>query len=303
VEKYRPKTVDATILPPRFKDSFKAMVQTGGIPNIILAGGPGIGKTTIARAMISELDASFMMVNGSLDANKDMLRTEIKDFASSMSLSGGRKYVIIDEADYLSHIVQPALRNFMEEFSANCGFILTCNFKHKIIEPLHSRCALVEFNFTKEDKASIIKEVFGRVLEVLDAEEVEYDKKVVVEVIKTFFPDLRKMLNELQNYSVNGKIDTGILVNFDDVSIKQLMKSLKDKKINEIRDWVAQCEIDEAELYRKLYDNAENLVATGSIPQLIMILGEYQYKSSFVANPDINMAACLIELAIEMEWK
>jgi len=301
-EKYRPHTVADTILPDHLKQSFQQFVSQKNIPNLILAGRPGIGKTTIAMAMLDELDCSYMMINGSLDGNKDTLRTQIRDFASSMSLKGGRKYIILDEADYLTHHMQPALRNFMEEFSSNCGFILTCNYKHKIIEPLHSRCSLIEFNFTNADKAMMAKAIFARVTDILTQENVDFDKKVVAEVVKKYFPDFRKTINELQKYSSNGKIDTGILTNFDEVSIKQLIAAIKAKNIKEIRTWVTTSDIDENEVYRKLYDVSSTYMPPQSIPALILILAKYQYQSAFAVDKEINLSAALVEIAIECEF-
>jgi len=301
-EKYRPHTVADTILPDHLKQSFQQIVSQKNIPNLILAGRPGIGKTTIAMAMLDELDCSYMMINGSLDGNKDTLRTQIRDFASSMSLKGGRKYIILDEADYLTHHMQPALRNFMEEFSSNCGFILTCNYKHKIIEPLHSRCSLIEFNFTNADKAMMAKAIFARVTDILTQENVDFDKKVVAEVVKKYFPDFRKTINELQKYSSNGKIDTGILTNFDEVSIKQLIAAIKAKNIKEMRTWVTTSDIDENEVYRKLYDVSSTYMPPQSIPALILILAKYQYQSAFAVDKEINLSAALVEIAIECEF-
>ena len=301
-EKYRPHTVADTILSDHLKQTFQQFVSQKNIPNLILAGRPGIGKTTIAMAMLDELDCSYMMINGSLDGNKDTLRTQIRDFASSMSLKGGRKYIILDEADYLTHHMQPALRNFMEEFSINCGFILTCNYKHKIIEPLHSRCSLIDFNFTNTDKAMMAKAIFARVTDILTQENVDFDKKVVAEVVKKYFPDFRKTINELQKYSSNGKIDTGILTNFDEISIKQLVEAIKAKNIKELRAWVSNSDVDEHEVYRKLYDISSTYMPSQSIPHLILILSKYQYQSAFAVDKELNLAAALVEIAIECEF-
>lgn len=303
VEKYRPTTVDETILPSFYKKAFKSYLEQGSIPNLILSGSPGIGKTTVAKAMVEELGASYMMLNGSLEANKDSLRNEIKEFASSTSMKGGRKYVILDEADHLTHHIQPALRNFMEEFAANCGFILTCNYKHRIIEPLHSRCSLVEFKFTKEEKNEIIKQVYHSILKILDTENIEYDKKVVAEVIKKYFPDLRKMLNELQKYSVNGKIDTGVLTDFDEISLKKLLQHIKDKNFNQMRDWVATSDVDQQEVFHKLYEVSNKYFTPSSAAQLVLILADYQDKATRAVNPDINLAAALVEMSIQLDFK
>jgi DNA polymerase III delta prime subunit len=303
VEKYRPQTIEKTILPDRYKEMFAQMISSGSIPNLIIAGSPGVGKTTIAKAMCDELGCSFMIINGSLDGNKDTLRNEIKDFASSVSMQGGRKYVILDEADGLSHNMQPALRNFMEEFSSNCGFILTCNLPHKIIPPLHSRCSLVEFNFSKEEKHALLKKTIIRVVDILKEQEIEHDLKTVAALTQKYFPDIRKLINELQKYSNNGQIDSGILVDFDEISLKQLIVALKDKNFDSIHKWVIEQDIDQHEIYSKLYKTAHKYLSQDSIAMLIVILAEYQYKAAFAVNPQINLLACLVEIAQGAEWK
>jgi len=305
VEKYRPKTVADTILPEQLKQTFQTFVDQGNVPNLILSGGAGMGKTTIAKAMLEELDCDYIVINGSMNGNIDTLRTEIKNFASSVSFSGGRKYVILDEADYLNpQSTQPALRNFMEEYSKNCGFILTCNFVNRIIEPLHSRCSVIEFKIPKEAKAKMAGEFFKRCCEILTTEGVEFDKKVIAEVVKKFFPDNRRVLNELQRYGVTGKIDSGILANFEEVNIKVLVDALKAKEFSTVRKWVAQnVDGDSSQsVFRQLYDSASDFVAPASIPQLVVTIADYQYKSAFVADHEINLMAMLTELMVELEW-
>lgn len=303
VEKYRPKTVNETILPDNYKQMFNQYIEQKNIPNLILAGRPGIGKTTVARAMLEQLGCSYMIINASLDGNKDTLRNQIQEFASSVSFKGGRKYVILDEADHLTHHMQPALRNFMEEFSINCGFILTCNYKHKIIEPLHSRCSLIEFKFTQADKPVMAKQIFERVQYILSCESIEYDKKVIVQLIAKHFPDFRKIINEIQKYSVNGKIDSGILTDFDEISINKLIQAIKEKNFNAMRDWVSNSDVDETEVYRKLYDTSNKFLKPASIAQLVLILAKYQYQSAFSVDSEINLMAALVEMAIELEWQ
>lgn len=305
VEKYRPKTVADTILPAELKATFQQFVDQKNIPNLILAGSAGVGKTTIARAMLEELGCDYLVINGSMNGNIDTLRNEILEFASAMSLSGGRKYVILDEADYLNaNSTQPALRNFMEEFSKNCGFILTCNFVNRIIEPLHSRCSIVEFKFSKKDLPELAKQMMARSCTILDTENVSYDKAAVAELLKKHLPDWRRLINELQRYSATGKIDSGILVNTTQDSIKLLLESMKDKNFTQVRKWVGEnSDTDTAQLYRTFYDNASTYFQSHSIPQLILILGKYQYQAAFVADHEINNASCLLEIMIDCEIK
>ena len=304
-EVYRPKTIADTILPPSLKQTFQQFINQQNIPNLLLCGRAGVGKTTVARAMLEEIGADYLIINGSMNGNIDTLRNDIRQFASSISFYGGRKYVILDEADYLNpNSTQPALRNFMEEFSKNCGFILTANFSNRIIDPLHSRCSVVEFKIEKDDKPKMAALLFKRAQQVLDSEGVEYDPKAVAEVVKKFFPDFRRVLNELQRYSATGKIDSGILVNFTDDKLKGLVELIKQKNFTEIRKWVGEnTDIDTTTFFRKLYDAASDYMKPSSIPQLVLILAGYQYKAAFVADQEINILACLTEIMVEGEFK
>ena len=304
VEQFRPKTVDETILPDELKQTFQQFVTQGNIPNLILSGSAGVGKTTIARAMLEELDCDYIVINGSMNGNIDTLRNYIQQFASSVSLQGGRKYVILDEADYLNpNSTQPALRNFMEEYSKNCGFILTCNFKNRIIEPLHSRCSVIDFKLNKQDKVGLAAQMFKRACMILTKEGIEFEKAVVAEVVKKYFPDNRRVLNELQRYSVSGVIDTGILSNVQEVTLSKLVKSLKDKNFTEVRKWVAEnSDAEAADIFRKIYDKSSDFVAPGSIPQLVLILADYQHKAAFVADQEINLTACLTEVMANVQF-
>ena len=307
VEKYRPKTIAETILPIELKTTFQQFVDQKNVPNLLLTGRAGVGKTTVAKAMLNELNADYITINGSLEGRSiDVLRSDIANFASSVSFSGGRKYVILDEADYLNpQSVQPALRNFMEEFSSNCGFILTCNFKNRIIDPLHSRCSVVEFNIAKADKPKMAAQFFKRICEILEKEGVKYEQSAVAELINTYFPDWRRVLNELQRYSATGRIDSGILSNKSDDNINTLISYMKDKKFTEMRKWVAEnTDIDSAVLYRQLYDILPTkLKSTTSVAASIIVLAEYQYKEAFVANSEINRVAALATLMAECDWK
>lgn len=306
VEKYRPKTIETTILPKQLKETFQTFVNDGMIPNLLLTGRAGVGKTTVARAMLDQLECDYIVINGSLNGNIDTLRNDIMSFASSVSFHGGRKYVILDEADYLNaNSTQPALRNFMEEFSKNCGFILTCNFKNKIIEPLHSRCSVIEFKIQKEEKPKLAAQFFKRIISILESENVQYDQKSVAAVVEKHFPDFRRTLNELQKYSATGKIDTGILSNFDEDNFKTLVDYMKKKDFTSVRKWIAEnSDIEPVVLFRKLYDNSHALLAnTASVAQMVMILANYQYKSAFVADQEINTTACMAEIMVNMEWK
>lgn len=302
-EKYRPQKIEDCILPDRLKKPFQEYVNQKEIPNLLLSGGAGVGKTTVAKAMCNEIGCDFMVINGSDESGIDTFRTKIKNYASSMSLSGGRKVIIIDEADYLNpNSTQPALRNAIEEFASNCSFIFTCNYKNRIIDPLHSRCAVIDFGLKNGEKAKMAAAFFKRIQTILQSESVDADDKVLAELIKKHFPDFRRVLNELQRYSQFGKIDTGILTQIADVSIDELSKNIAAKDFGAIRKWVASHEIDNTTLFRKLYDTLYDTLKPQSIPQAVIILADYQYKAAFVADQEINTVACLTELMVSCEY-
>jgi replication factor C small subunit len=302
-EKYRPQTVDDCILPDRLKQPFQEYVNQKQIPNLLLAGGAGVGKTTIAKAMCNEIGCDFMVINGSDESGIDTFRTKIKNYASSMSLTGGRKVIIIDEADYLNpNSTQPALRNAIEEFASNCSFIFTCNYKNRIIEPLHSRCAVIDFGLKNGEKAKMASAFFKRTQSILQSEKIDADEKVLAELVKKHFPDFRRVLNELQRYSQFGKIDTGILVQIADISIDELSKHIVAKDFGAIRKWVSSHEIDNSSLFRKLYDTLSDTLKPSSVPQAVVILADYQYKAAFVADQEINTVACLTEIMVNCEF-
>ena len=305
VERYRPTTIDECVLPAEMKATFKEFIDSGELPNFLFAGGAGVGKTTVAKALCNEVGAEYLFINGSEESGIDVLRGKIKNFASSVSLTDAKKVVILDEADYLNpNSTQPALRGFIEEFSNNCRFIFTCNFKNRIIEPLHSRCAVVEFKIDNTEKPKVAAQFFKRALMILKTEGIEHDPKVVAELINKHFPDYRRVLNELQRYSVSGKIDSGVLVNVGEESYAALVKSLKTKAFNEVRTWVGKnSDIESTELFRKLYDKSIDLMEPASIPQLVLILAEYQFKAAFVADREINTMAALTEIMAQVKFK
>jgi len=305
VEKYRPRKIDDCILSGDIKSTFSEMVDSGESQNLLLCGGPGCGKTTVAKALCNELDSEFIMINCSEDGNIDTLRTTIRNFASTVSMTGGKKVVILDEFDYSNaQSTQPALRGFIEEFSKNCRFILTCNYKNRIIEPLHSRCTIVEFKIPTSEKPKLAMGVMNRVKYILDNEGIKYDEKVLAQLIMKHFPDIRRVLNELQRYSVGGVIDVGILSHFAEISLKELVGFMKSKEFSKVRSWVVDhLDNDQTQVFRTIYDGLYDNLKGHSIPEAVLILAEYQYKSAFAADQEINMVACLTELMMRCEFK
>lgn len=305
VEKYRPKDIGSCVLPKTLKTSLSNFVAEGQLPNLVLFGSPGVGKTTTAKAMLEEIGSTYMMINGSEESGIDVLRTKIKNFASTVSLHGGRKYIILDEADYLNpQSTQPALRGFMEEFHKNCGYIFTCNYKNRLIPALHSRCSVIDFSIPNSEKPKLATEFMSRVVTILDDQNVGHDERVVAEVINKYFPDWRRVLNELQRYSVSGTIDAGILIDIAEVNVKELMHSMKNKEFTNVRKWVVDnLDNDPVRLFRRIYDNLYEFVDGSSIPHVVIVLGEYQYKSAFVADQEINMLACLTEIMARTKFK
>ena len=306
VEKYRPSNIEDVVLPESIKSTFKDFVAKGEISNLLLCGTAGTGKTTIAKALCNEIGADYIVINGSDEGRLiDTLRTKIKNFASTVSLGGNSKIVILDEADYMSpESVQPALRGFIEEFSSNCRFIFTCNYKNRIIEPLHSRCTVIDFKVANDDKPAIAGAFFKRVCHILETEEIDYSKEVVAELVNKHFPDFRRILNELQRYSSSGVIDSGILTNMAEEKIAQLMSAMENRKWGEMRKWIAQnADQDPILLYRKIFNSLESKLKAESIPAAVLLIADYQYKSAFVADQEINLVACLTELMSQVKFK
>jgi len=305
VEKYRPRNIRDCVLPVELKSTFADIVNGGEIPNMLLTGTPGTGKTTVAKALCTELELDYLQINGSEESGIDTLRSKIKHFASTISLQGGYKVVILDEADYLNpQSTQPALRAFIEEFSANCRFIFTCNYKNRILDPLHSRCTVIEFNIKRKEMPPLLMEFMDRCEFILNAEGITYEKKVLAELLMKHQPDWRRVLNELQRYSSSGHIDTGILVQLGDLAIIDLMGMLRNKDFRGTRQWVTDnVDADPSVLFRKIYDDMDHYVAKESIPQVVLILAEYQYKNAFVADHELNMVACLTEIMAQVKFK
>lgn len=305
-EKYRPKKIDDCVLPANIKQTFKDYVKQGELPTFLLCGSAGTGKTTVAKALCEEIGAEYLFINGSDEGRSiDILRTTIKAFASTVSLTDAKKMIIIDEADYMNaQSIQPALRSFIEEFSNNCRFIFTCNYVNRIIEPLRSRCAVIDFKIESKDKPKLAAKFFKRAVEILKNENVEFDQKVVAELITKHFPDYRRVLNELQRYAASGKIDAGILVNLSEESFKELVKLLRDKNFTEVRKWVGKnSDVESSFLFRNLYDYSSSVMEPSSIPELILILAGYQYKAAFVVDQEINTMACLTEIMRDCKFQ
>ncbi len=305
VEKYRPATIDDCVLTTSLKSVFGELITTGQLPNMLFSGTAGVGKTTVAKALCNELNLDYIIINGSEEGNIDTLRGKIKQFASSVSLQGGYKVVILDEADYLNpQSTQPALRGFIEEFSNNCRFIMTCNFKNRIIQPLHSRCSVIEFAIPNDERPVVAGEFFKRLMTILKNENITYEPKVLAQLVERYFPDWRRVLNEVQRYSVSGTIDAGILVNLGDTNVKSLIDKLKGKDFKGMRQWVVNnIDSEPQAIFRAVYDQMADYLQPQSIPHVVLILADYQYKNAFVADHEMNVVACMTEIMAGSEWK
>lgn len=304
VEKYRPKTVTDCILPPRIKQVFQEYVNKKSIPNLMLTGTAGVGKTTAAKAMCEEIGLSYMYVNASKERGIDTLRTKVESFATTMSLMGGRKVIIMDEADNLTPDAQMALRGIIEAVSSNCTFIFTCNFKSRIIDAIHSRCATVDFTLQSEERPKMAGQFFKRVQSILDEEKIHYDKNVLVKIVERHFPDFRRVLNELQRYASVGAIDAGVLDQLNDIrKLSELVSALKNRDFGSMRKWVVNnSDIDPAKIFRRIYEGLYDVMKPQSIPQAVVTIAKYQYQAAFVADQEINLVACLTELMVECEY-
>jgi DNA polymerase III delta prime subunit len=304
VEKYRPKKIVDCVLPDRIKKVFREYVNNKAIPNLMLTGTAGVGKTTAAIAMCEEIGLDYIFINSSEERGIDTLRTKIKGYASTVSFSGDKKVIILDEADYITPEAQAALRGAIEEFSSNCTFIFTCNFKSKLIEAIHSRCSVIDFTLKPDEKPRMAAQFFTKLLTILNAEKVQYDKQVIIKIVEKYFPDYRRTLNELQRYSASGTIDAGVIAQVTDIrNINDLVKYLKEKNFSEMRRWVVSNADDPARVYRKIYDGLYEYMKPESIPQAVVILAKYQYQSAFVPDQEINLVACLTEIMVDCEMK
>jgi DNA polymerase III delta prime subunit len=306
VEKHRPKTIEQCILSDTIKGTLEDLVRDNKVPNLMFTGPAGVGKTTVARAICDMTNSDYIIINGSDEGRMiDTLRTKMTQFCSTISLSGGgRKVVIIDEADYMNpDSVQPAMRGFIEKFAENCSFIFTCNFKNRIIEPIHSRCAVIDFGLNKDEKPNIASQFMIRCGDILTEESVEHDKKVVAELINKHFPDFRRIINELQRHSTSGEIDSGVLAIIGELNLNQLISALRNKNFHDMRQWVSSnVDNDPTTIYRKIYDKLYEVLEKSSIPQAVLLIADYQYKSAFVADQEVNLVACLVELMAECEF-
>jgi DNA polymerase III delta prime subunit len=304
-ERYRPHTIEDCILPDRIKSVFQEYVNTGTIPNLMLTGSAGVGKTTVARAMCEQLGLNHLFINSSEERGIDMLRTKIRGYGSTLSLVGGRKVIILDEADYLTPEAQAGLRGAIEEFSGNCSFIFTCNFKSRLIDALHSRCSVIDFTLHQDEKPKMAMQIYKRLVQILDKESVSYEKEALQQIVAKFFPDYRRMLNELQRYATQGAINAGTLAQVSDVrKIGELVGFLKEGNFTEMRKWVVMnSDIEPTRIYRRIYDSLYEYFKPESIPQVVVIIARYQYQSAFVADQEINLVACLTEIMVDASFK